>query len=219
MRQTESPFQLPPSHGIAVLIEDPRQTAPAAARNREPILRALRDLLPPDGLVLELASGSGEHVVYFARHLPRLSWQPSDPNPQARASITAYGLVAELENLRAPLDIDVTASAWPVASAQAIICINMLHIAPWSAAEGLVAGAARILDSGGGLYLYGPFKRDGAHTAHSNALFDRSLRERDPSWGVRDLSHVEGLARQHGLHLQEVIEMPANNLSVWLRRD
>jgi SAM-dependent methyltransferase len=199
------------------LFDDPRRTAPAAARNREPIAAVLRDLLPSEGSVLELASGSGEHILFFAHKFPNLSWQPSDPDPAARASIAAYGKDGRLGNLLAPLDIDVTAPVWPVAGANAIICINMLHISPWSAAEGLVRGASRTLSSGGGLYLYGPFRR-GGHTAPSNAAFDRSLREQNPEWGVRDLDDVARLAGERSLILDAVIEMPANNLSVWLRR-
>ena len=203
---------------MAIVNDDPRRCSPAAPRNREPILGVLRALLPRTGLVLELASGSGEHIVFFAGHFPRLSWQPSDPDPKARASIAAHGKDAGLPNLRPPLDIDVTAVRWPIAAADAIICINMLHIAPWAAAEGLMAGAGRLLAPGHGLYIYGPFMRDGAHTAPSNAAFDRSLRDTDPRWGVRDLGAIARLGEGHGLRLKQVVEMPTNNLSVWLLR-
>ena len=200
------------------MFDDPRRTAPAATRNREPIAKVLRDLLPAQGSVLELASGSGEHIVFFARNFPALSWQPSDPDPAARASIAAHGKDWRLENLRAPLDIDVTESVWPVSGANAILCINMLHVSPWVATEGLMRGAARTLVPGGGLYLYGPFRRAGVHAAPSNAAFDRSLRAQNSDWGVRDLDHVSRLAEEQSLTLETVIEMPANNLSVWLRR-
>lgn len=153
---------------------DARQYAPATARNREPIFQVLRKVLPARGHVLEISSGTGEHAVFFASGLPGLTWQPSDPDPAARASITAWAAAAALVNLRPALDIDARAPTWPVARADAVICINMLHIAPWEAALGLFAGAARILPTHGVLYFYGPFKRDGRHTAPSNAAFDES---------------------------------------------
>src|SRR5229473_429235 len=161
---------------------DPRLQAPAVARNREPILAVLRRVLPPAGLVLEVASGSGEHAAFFASALPLLTWQPSDPDPRARASIAAFRDAGGTPNLLPPLDLDVMAAAWPVTGAVAIVCINMIHIAPWSACEGLVAGAARALPPGGLLYLYGPYKEEGRHTAPSNEIFDADLRAR-PSAG------------------------------------
>jgi SAM-dependent methyltransferase len=197
---------------------DQRLYAPATARNREPILAVLRRVLPPQGLVLEVASGSGEHAAYFAAALPALRWQPSDPDARAHASIAAHRDAAATPNLLPPLVLDAEASAWPIEDADAVICINMIHIAPWSAAEGLIAGAARILPPGGVLYLYGPFKLEGRHTADSNRDFDGWLRAQDPAWGVRDLADVTDLAARHGFKLIETVPMPANNLSVVFRR-
>jgi cyclopropane fatty-acyl-phospholipid synthase-like methyltransferase len=193
-------------------------TSPAAARNREPILVVLRRVLPPTGTVLEIASGTGEHAVHFAASLPGVTWQPTDRDPDALRSISAHRASAELPNLVAPLELDVTAPAWPVDRADAVVSINMIHIAPWAATEGLMAGAARLLAPGGVLFLYGPFRKDGRHTAPSNAAFDESLRARNPEWGVRDLRDVEALARRHGFELVETVAMPANNLSVVFAR-
>jgi SAM-dependent methyltransferase len=197
--------------------------APAVARNREPILAVLRRVvpspsLPERGLVLEIASGSGEHAIHFAAALPHLTWQPTDPDPEARESIAAYRAAAQLPNLLAPLALDAAASRWPVTQADVIVAINMIHIAPWAAAEGLMAGAERLLPAGGVLFLYGPFRECGQHTAPSNAAFDESLRARNREWGVRDLDEVVALASQHGLALEERVAMPANNLSVVFRR-
>src|SRR5262249_36364117 len=193
-------------------------TASAVARNREPILAVLRRVLPERGLVLEIASGSGEHAVYFAAVLQNLRWQPTDPDPEAHDSIAAYRAAAQLPNLLPPLALDAAASNWPVTQADAVVSINMIHIAPWAAAEGLMAGAKRLLPGGGVLFLYGPFREHGRHTAPSNAAFDESLRARNREWGVRDLDEVAGLASRHGLALEERIAMPANNLSVVFRR-
>ena len=190
-----------------------RRFSPSTARNRGPILDVLRRVLPKTGLVFEVASGTGEHAVHFARHLPGLTWQPSDPDADARASIAAWIATEELANIRAPLAVDVTSSPWPLEHADAVTCINMIHISPWEAAEALLRGAAHILPPGGVLYLYGPYQRDGRHTAPSNATFDADLRRRNPAWGVRDLAVVEKAAAAHGLRLAEVVEMPANNLS------
>ncbi len=192
---------------------DPRRYAPAAARNRQPILEVLMRLLPAEGLVLEIASGSGEHAVWFAERLPALRWQPSDPDPDCRRSIAAHAAAGGV-GLGPPLNIDVMRPDWPIERADAVICINMIHVAPWEATKGLMVGAGRILPAGGILYLYGPFRREGRHTAASNAAFDDSLRRQDPQWGVRDLEAVTALAEDHGLALIDVIEMPANNLSV-----
>ena len=197
---------------------DPRVFAPAVARNREPILAVLRRVLPASGLVLEIASGSGEHARFFAAALTHLTWQPSDLDRRARASIAAFRDVGAPPNLLPPIALDASAAAWPVAGAAAVVCINMIHIAPWSASEGLMAGAARVLPSGGVLYLYGPYKEDGRHTAPSNEEFDADLRARDPRWGVRDLGEVIALARRHGLAHRETAVMPANNRSVVFRR-
>jgi Protein of unknown function (DUF938) len=195
-----------------------RLYAPAAARNREPILAVLRKHLPSRGLVLEVASGSGEHIVHFAQAWPDLDFQPSDADPQARASIDAWRAEAGLKNLRPTIELDAAAGTWPISAADAVLCINMIHIAPWPAAIGLVRGAASLLPADGVLYLYGPFRRDGAHTAPSNAAFDRSLRAQNPDWGVRDLEEVSGLAQLHGFADPIVEPMPANNLSLVFRK-
>ena len=196
---------------------DVRRHAPATQRNREPILEILSRVLPTRGRVLELASGTGEHAVWFAQYLRPLVWQPSDPDPEMRRSIAAHAADAQLASLLAPLDIDVTQPDWPTAPPDAIVCINLIHISPWSATVGLMTGAGRLLPQGGPLYLYGPFMRDGRHTTDSNAAFDQALRSQDPEWGLRDLADVVALAERHGLLLDEVIDMPANNLSVVFR--
>lgn len=193
------------------------QSAPAAERNKDPILEVLRAVLPDSGLVLEIASGTGQHVVHFAAALPGLVWQPSDPDAAARASVAGHVAAAGLANVRPPLALDAAAADWPLDAAAAVICSNMIHIAPWAACEGLIAGAGRVLPSGGPLVLYGPFRHGGVHTAPSNAAFDASLRARDPRWGVRDLDDVARLAGPRGLVLEEVVAMPANNLSVIFR--
>lgn len=197
---------------------DARRFAPATARNREPILAVLRPLLPADGLVLEIASGSGEHVIAFARALPSLTFQPSDPSPEARDSIAGWTAAEGLENVRPPLELDVTQDPWPIAAADAILCINMIHISPWAATEGLMRGAGRLLGPEGLLYLYGPFRRAGVATAPSNEAFDADLRRRDARWGLRDLDAVRRCADSHGLSFERLVEMPANNLSVIFRR-
>ena len=199
-------------------IADARRFAPAAQRNRQPILDVLARVLPESGLVLDLASGSGEHALHFARNLPALRWQPSDPNPASRLSIDAHA-AAETDtgpcaNLLPALDVDVTAADWPVRAADAIVCINMVHISPWSASEGLFAGAERLLPAAGVLFLYGPYKRNGRHTAPSNEAFDASLRGQNSAWGIRNLEDLAALGTQAGLDLREVVDMPANNLSL-----
>lgn len=194
------------------------RTAPAVARNRDPILAVLQRFLPPRSFILEIASGTGEHAVHFARGLPSVTWQPTDPDPESLASIAAHRASAKLPNVLAPIALNVTSPQWPVAKADAVVAINMIHIAPWAASEGLMAGAERLLSPGGVRYLYGPYKEKGAHTAPSNEAFDRSLRMRDPSWGVRDLEEVIELADRHSLGFAERIAMPANNLSVIFRR-
>lgn len=197
---------------------DARRHAPATERNREPILAILRDALPVSGTILEVASGTGEHAIHFAAALPALVWQPSDPDPAALASIRAWAEVAKLPNLRPPLLLDAAAPDWPVATADAILCINMVHISPWEATVGLMRGAARLLSDGAPLLLYGPYRRAGVPTAPSNEAFDESLKARDPRWGLRDLDAVIALAETQGLALDSVVEMPANNLSLLLRR-
>jgi SAM-dependent methyltransferase len=197
---------------------DPRIHYPHVVRNRGPILDVLRRVLPTEGLVLEIASGSGEHACYFAERLPSLFWQPTDSDPDALASIAAHRTAANAPNLLPPLHLDVTSAQWPVQHADVVMCNNMIHISPWAATEGLIAGAARTLQAGGILFLYGPYKIDGRHTAPSNHDFDIDLKRRNPAWGIRDLADVKDLAHRHGFDLAETVPMPANNLSVILRR-
>jgi hypothetical protein len=197
---------------------DARLHAPSAGRNREPILNLLQRELPAHGLVLEVASGSGEHIVHFAGALPGLEFQPSDPDPQARASIDAWRDAAGVHNVRFAIVLDATAENWPIRSADAVLCINMIHIAPWKAAIGLVRGAAALLRANCMLYLYGPFRRGDADTAPSNVAFDRSLRAQDPEWGVRDLEAVTALAVSYGFSEPAIETMPANNLSLVFRK-
>lgn len=195
-----------------------KQTAPAATRNREPILSVLAQLFPSPGVVLEIASGTGEHAVHFARALPHLTWQPSDVEPGALASITAWRDEAALPNLRAPIVLDVLREPWPIDHADGIVSINLVHIAPWEATIALFAGAARLLAPSRIVYLYGPFRFGGAFTAPSNEAFDRSLRARDPRWGVRDVDAIAEAARGAGFALDGMFAMPANNHSIVFRR-
>ncbi|MCA3142374.1 MAG: DUF938 domain-containing protein [Rhodocyclaceae bacterium] len=201
---------------------DGRLYAPATERNRAPILAVLEPLLL-EGSVLEVASGTGEHVTWFAARLPALRFVPSDPDPAHRASIAQWTRALGVTNVAPPLDLDATAAEWTLPAAElarlrAVICINMIHIAPWQATEGLMRNAAAVLPPGGVLYLYGPFRRGGQHTAPSNAAFHESLRAQNPAWGVRDLEAVQAQALAHGLATGQVTEMPANNLSLVLRR-
>jgi SAM-dependent methyltransferase len=205
---------------IKCLPDEPAaRTAPAAARNREPILQVLRGCLPPSARVLEIASGTGEHAVWFSRALPALTWQPTDCNLEALTSIAAWRDTMNLPNLLPPLRLDASAEAWPVAQADAVVVINMVHIAPWTTTQGLIAGAARVVTPGGLLFLYGPFREGGVHTAASNAAFDAYLRAQNPSWGIRNLDDITALASRHGFATPERITMPANNLSVAFRRN
>ncbi len=205
-----------PGEGAGV---DLRLHAPATQRNRAPILDVLSRVLPGSGTVLELASGTGEHAAYFAQHLRPLIWQPSDADPGMRRSIDSYAHFAEVASMRSALDLDVTRRPWPIARAAAAVCINLLHIAPWAATEGLMAGCAEVLDAPDApLVIYGPFKRDGVHTAESNAQFDRMLRAENPAWGVREVAEVTAVAEARGLHLDEIVEMPANNLILAYRK-
>lgn len=197
---------------------DSRRRAPAAARNRDPILAVLESALPPSGLVLEIASGTGEHAVHFARALPALDWQPSDPDADARASIAAWAAAEGLANLRPPLALDAASDDWPLARADAMVCINMVHISPWAATEGLMRGAGRVLSADAPLVLYGPYRRAGHPLEPSNAAFDADLKARDPRWGLRELEAVSACAAARGLALERVVEMPANNLCVVFRR-
>ncbi|HSI05023.1 MAG TPA: DUF938 domain-containing protein [Myxococcota bacterium] len=192
--------------------------APATQRNRDPILEVLRRVLPAQGLVLELASGSGEHVVHFASHLRGLTWQPTDVDPVAIASIEAWVHESGLENIQPPIPLDATSATPPITKADAVLCINMIHISPFEACIGLMRCAAAILPSGGTLVTYGPYKIDGAHTAPSNAAFDANLKARDPRWGVRDVSEVSSAAGEHGLTLVERVAMRANNFTLVFRR-
>jgi hypothetical protein len=193
---------------------DVRRYAPATLRNRDAITAVLNDVLPPSGLVLEVASGSGEHIAHFAREVPGHDWQPSDPDPDARASIAAW--CAGLDAVRPPLVLDATAPDWPIARAEAVLCINMVHISPWEATLGLFAGAAGILPQGAPLILYGPYRREGVETAPSNEAFDESLRARDPRWGLRNVEAVRDVAS--GFAFERLVEMPANNLMLVFRR-
>jgi SAM-dependent methyltransferase len=195
-----------------------RQRSPSAERNREPILAVLRDVLPASGRVLEIASGTGQHAMCFAGALPGLDWQPSDADADARASIAAWIAHDGLPNVRAPLALDVHQPDWGVDVLDAVVCINMIHISPWSATHALFAGASRHLVDGGVLYLYGPYKRQGEHTAPSNDAFDRQLRSRDPGWGVRDMEAVVALGASAGFVCDEPIVMPANNFSLVFRK-
>jgi len=195
-------------------------SSPATARNRGPILEVLRRALPETGRVLEIAAGAGEHAAHMAKALPGVEWQPTDAEPLALGSIRAWREAAGTPNLLDPRVLDVTDPAdWPEDAYEAVVCINMVHISPWVATEGLMEGAARVLTLGGLLYLYGPFREGGRHTAPSNEAFDASLKARDPAWGVRDLEEVVALARRHGLALAERVGMPANNLSLLFRRE
>ena len=191
---------------------------PAPERNKQPILDVLTRVLPATGRVLEIASGTGQHIVHFARALPPLHWQPSDPEAPHRDSIRTRVQAAGLTNVAEPLELDVLQRPWPVQRADAVLCINMIHIAPWAAGVALIEEAGRLLTAGDVLYLYGPYRRGGAHTAQSNADFDASLRARDARWGVRDLEAVQKLGERSGFALQETIAMPANNLSLVMRR-
>lgn len=197
-----------------------KQFAPATERNRDPVLAVLQDVLPPKGTVLEIASGTGEHAVYFAPRLRPRYWLPSEVNPLLQESILAWQEEFPSDVLYPPIEIDVMSENWWQGVEKkpcAIVCINLIHIASWSACEGLVQGAGALLASGGILYLYGPFKQEGVHTAASNAAFDESLQQQNPQWGVRNLEDVVSLGKAHHLELQDVIAMPANNLSVVLR--
>ncbi|MEY4869405.1 MAG: hypothetical protein RIS11_599 [Pseudomonadota bacterium] len=195
-----------------------KRIAPATQRNREAIASVLRDILPAKGVVLEVASGTGEHVVHFAAAFPDLTWQPSDYDPAGLASIEAWSSESGLPNILSPLRIDASAADWPLTRAEAIICINMAHIAPWEASEGLFAGAARLLAPGAPLYLYGPYREAGVTTTQSNEAFDVSLKARNPAWGLRSVEQMNALAAHSGFALEARVEMPANNLSLFYKR-
>ena len=195
------------------------RTAPSAARNRQPILDVLAPRLPDKARVLEVASGAGEHAMFLAAALPPVRWQPTDRDADALASIAAWQASARLPNLAPPLRLDAADLAtWPAGPFDAVVCINMVHISPWAATEGLMAGAGRVLTSGGRLFLYGPFLEADVETAPSNLAFDQSLKSRDPAWGLRDLAEVTALAHANGLGFAERIAMPANNLVVMFEK-
>jgi hypothetical protein len=195
-----------------------KRVAPAADRNKEAILEILRDVLPARGVVLEVASGSGQHAVFFARALAHLTWQPSDVDPGALASIRAYAEEAGLANLSPPISLDATAAAWPIERADAVVSINMIHIAPWEACLGLFERSAGIVGREAPLVLYGPFAIDGNYIAPSNIEFDKRLRGENASWGVRELRDVERCALERGFRLERVVARPANNQVVVFRR-
>lgn len=191
---------------------DVRRRAPAADRNKGPILDVLRRMLPPHGLVVEIASGTGQHAAHFAAAMPGLQWQPTEPDAAYHDSIRAW--TEGLPNVKLPLALDVSRHPWPLERADAILCINMIHISPWQSTLDLMAGAGAILVRGGVLFLYGPYRRNGSHTAPSNEAFDADLRSRHSEWGVRDLEAVVEVAAKNGLGFREAVAMPANNFSV-----
>lgn len=206
----ERRFYEAPAHGA-------RRSAPAALRNREPIADVLAKWLPEEGLVVEIASGTGEHALFFAERFPALEWQPSDVHPQALESIRAWRASSDVSNVREPIVIDAASPEWPIERAQAVLNINMVHISPWAAALGLIAGAARLLEEGAPLILYGPWLKDDVETAPSNLAFDADLRARDAEWGLRRVEDFAAAA-EPAFALAEVREMPANNLMLLLRR-
>ncbi|MEE3154294.1 MAG: DUF938 domain-containing protein [Pseudomonadota bacterium] len=189
-----------------------KRHAPATARNSEPLAEVLAEELPDRGLVLEVASGSGEHAVFLARRFPALDWQPSDVDPEALASVDAWAAEAAVANLRPAITLDAAQANWPIAAADAVLCVNMVHISPWSAAVGLFTWAGRILTSGAPLVLYGPFIEPGRETAPSNLAFDQSLKQRNSEWGLRNTADLDALAADHGLRRTARHAMPANNL-------
>jgi Protein of unknown function (DUF938) len=199
-------------------MRDHRQHAPATLRNRDSILAVLRSVLPMTGVVLEIASGTGEHVIHFAQNLAGLIFQPSDSDPDALLSVSAWVKATGVTNVRPPVILDASQPPWPIGSADGIICINMVHISPWNATVGLMKGAGAILPPASPLYLYGPYKRQGIPTASSNEAFDRGLRDHEPAWGLRDLEAVAAMAQSAGFSEPAITEMPANNLSVVFRR-
>ncbi|MCZ6719709.1 MAG: DUF938 domain-containing protein [Gammaproteobacteria bacterium] len=197
---------------------DGRWVSVSAERNKGPILEILKRILPSKSLVLEIGSGTGQHVVHFASALPALTWQPSDPDGEFRESISLWATAEKLSNVNVPVDLDVCRHPWPVPNVDAVLSINMVHIAPWAATEALLAGASDVLSDGGVLYLYGPYRRFGRHTAPSNEAFDAQLRGRNPDWGLRDMEEVVRLAEDAGFEHGETINMPANNFSLVFRK-
>jgi SAM-dependent methyltransferase len=195
-----------------------KRHATATERNREPLLAVLREVLPASGTVLEVASGTGQHAVFFARAFPGLLWQPTDVEPESLESIAAWRAEEPLPNLLPPLTLDAAADAWPVASADVLLNVNMIHISPWESCQGLMRGAGRVLSPGGLLVMYGPYFVEGRETAPSNLAFDASLRARDTRWGVRQLGDVTAEAAKHGLERERVVDMPSNNLTLVFRK-
>jgi SAM-dependent methyltransferase len=199
-------------------LPDGKWASPSAERNKGPILEVLARVLPERGTVLEIASGTGQHAVHFAKALTGLSWQPSDPDAELRASIARRAAEDGLANVRPALDLDVTRRPWPLQAADAVVCINMIHVAPWAATAALFDGGRTLLSSGGVLFLYGPYRRSGGHTAPSNEKFDSDLRAQDPAWGLRDMEAVCEVAAAAGFAPPEIVAMPANNFSLVFRR-
>lgn len=189
-----------------------------ADRNKGPILDVLKDILPDTGCLIEIGAGSGQHAAHFAAHFSNLTWQATEPDEKLRRSISAWIDHAELKNALPPIDLDTRQPEWPVEAADAVLCINVIHISPWDACAGLIEGAGKILDKGGILYLYGPFSIDGVHTSPGNADFDKTLKERDAAYGVRELNDVTKLAAEQGFKLERTVDMPNNNLSVIYRK-
>lgn len=207
-----------PRRFYEALSEGSRRSAPAALRNREAIAEVLADWLPSTGLVLEIASGTGEHATYFAERFPALDWQPSDIHPDALASINAWRLAAGAKNVRSPIPVDASSADWPIDRADAILSINMVHISPWTSAMGLLDGAERLLPARAPLILYGPWIREGVQTAPTNLEFDSDLKRRDPQWGLRTVEDFAAAAEKRQLDLVETRAMPANNTMLLLRR-
>ena len=203
---------------IGERLPDGRWVAPAAERNKGPILEVLQRVLPPRGLVLEIGSGTGQHVVHFAKALSQLSWQPSDPDAENRQSIALWSRLEELGNVRAPLALDVRERPWPIDAADAIVCINVVHVSPWAATLALFDGVREMLPPEGVLFLYGPYRRGGRHTAPSNEKFDADLRAHNPEWGLRDIGELAEVADRVGFALAEIVDMPANNFSLVFRK-
>jgi SAM-dependent methyltransferase len=195
-----------------------KRHAQATERNREPLLAVLRDVLPASGTVLEVASGTGQHAVFFARAFPGLTWQPTDLEPESLQSIAAWRDEEALPNLLPPLPLDASSDAWPVSSADVILNVNMIHISPWACCQGLMRGAGRVLPPGGCLIMYGPYFVEGRETAPSNLAFDATLRGRNEAWGVRQLGAVTAEAARHGLERERVVDMPSNNLTLVFRK-
>lgn len=219
-RRAKASKQAPPRVGQRS--DDGRYFAPATERNTKPILGVLKEVLPARSDVLEIGSGTGQHVAAFAKAFPGINWQPSEPSPGGRNSIVAWVAEAGVANVDLPLDLETVRPQWFSEMGNrrfdAILCINMIHIAPWPATEGLFEGASALLTDRGIVYLYGPFKRNGSHTAPSNAAFDARLREENPAWGIRDTDEVAKTAETHGLVLDQIREMPVNNLSLIFRK-